>query len=119
MIRRLLARLRGPWIADDPNPEPSHPNAPTTPVGEVMPDDALRRLHRDLFRMCDVCSYIPENVDLHVIAHHPNGTHVVADQHDRTHMVLPVRRPVTTVFDQEMPLASEIEAWLASQAGGA
>lgn len=124
--RRILDRLGGPWSTDDPDPQPSRLDrldgiGTDQPAGEVPPAHtqaslaALTRIDHDLRRMCQVCDYIPEDPALAVITHHPNGTHVVADNRDRTALALPTR-PVTTVYDQDTPLASEVEAWLA---GGA
>lgn len=100
-LHTLISRLRGPWIADDPHPEPSHPDAP---VGEVMPEHvqralrqpladwdetALSRIDHELRRMCDVCDYIPEDPAESVITHHPTGAHVVTGPHDVTRLVTP------------------------------
>lgn len=80
----------------------------TRPTGEVPPmtDQQAARLMADLYRGCPVCSWVPPHPRFRVLTHLPDGAH-----YSRS-----MDAPDVPVYDREMPLASEVEAWLA---GGA
>ena len=135
-LPRWIKNLRGPWVQNDPHPEPSTldrldgvgrgPLADwdaTRPVGEVPPmtDEQADRLWADVMHpearalraeldrgTCHLCDYrAPAGFE---VLNHVTRDGMAPVHYSRT---LAAGAPA---YDQAMPLASEVEQWLA---GGA